>query len=99
MFAHALLARGLGPEFLISEDEALDLAKAYVGWRQHYGGVLDPKTEALINLILVAAVIEGPRMMRVTGRRKAQKAQAAREKAASAASGAPRVVPMSGGFP
>lgn len=74
MLAHAMLANAVGPEFAVSEQEALQLAQAYVNWRKHYPGVLDPKTQALLSLILVAGTIEGPRMLRVTKRRATERA-------------------------
>lgn len=93
---HMMAARWLGPEMMISEAEALELARAYVGWRKNYGGVLDPKTDALVTLIIAAAVVEGPRLMRVTSRRAAQKQAAKVAKAAEAQSGLGNIVDLGG---
>lgn len=92
MFGHAMLCNWFGPEFAITEPEALELSRAYAGWRQHYGGVFDPKTEALVTLIGVAMALEAPRAMRVSARKKAIKRQAAEAQAAHARSTAPNVV-------
>lgn len=98
MLVHALGAR-IFPELAIREDEAFELAKAYVGWRKHYSDVsiVDPKTEALFAFLVVLAVVEGPRISRVTTRRAAQKSAAKIAKAAQDAMGAvPNVVPFHG---
>ena len=93
LFVHAMLAR-VAPEFAISEAEALELAKAYVGWRKYYGGTFDPKTEALFTLIMAASVIYAPRLMRVSARMRLQKAAAAEQAAAERMTQGPRVVPI-----
>lgn len=91
---HAVLARWLGPEMQISEPEALQLARDYVGWRKHYGGIFDPRTEALITLAMTACAIEGPRLMRVAHRRKlARQAAKAEAEARDMAPGG-TVIPM-----
>lgn len=68
-----MLAQRFGEEWRISESDAAELAKAWVGWRQHYGHIVDPKTEALLHLVMVAGVIEAPRLMRSAARTKAAK--------------------------
>jgi hypothetical protein len=96
MFGHAMMCNWFGPEFSITEAEALELSRAYAGWRQHYGGVFDPKTEALMTLLGVAAAIEGPRVMRISARKKAIKRQAQEAAEAHKRSTAPNVVPIGG---
>lgn len=92
--AHSVLARW-APEFAITEPEALALAKAWCDWRSHYDVMIDPKTQALVALCLTAAMIEGPRVMRVAARRgvaaKAAKARTEADKGLSAT-----VIPMDG---
>jgi hypothetical protein len=89
-----MMVNWFGPEFAITEAEALELSRAYAGWRQHYGGVFDPKTEALVTLLTVAGAIEGPRALRASARRKAVRKQAADADAAHKRSTAPNVVPI-----
>jgi hypothetical protein len=74
MLAHTFMARWLGPEMMITEAEALELSRAWVGWRSHYPMMMDPKTQALIHLGMVAGAIEGPRLMRASARKSAEKA-------------------------
>jgi hypothetical protein len=98
MLAHTMLARWIGPEMLIAEGEALELARAYLAWRQFYPGMLDPKTQALVNLAMVAGAMEGPRLMRAGARRSAERAarkQAeADAKGPAAPFGGPNIFPM-----
>jgi hypothetical protein len=93
LLVHGILSRW-APEFAITEADALELSKAYVGWRRYYGGVVDPKTEALMTLLMTAAIIYGPRLMRVSARMQSERAAARAQAAAERAAQGSTVVPM-----
>lgn len=87
-----MLARTM-PEFAITEAEALELAKAWCQWRSHYPGVMDPKTRDLLTLLGVVATVEGPRLMRASGRKAAERSARKTSEAAQKAAGpVPNVV-------
>ena len=94
LMLHNILCRWLGPEMAISEPEALQLARDYCNWRKHYGGIFDPKTEALLTLAMTACAIEGPRLMRVSHRRSQAKRAAKAEAQARDMAPGGTVVPM-----
>lgn len=68
---HGILA-GMAsiPELQLSEEEGMGLASAIANVQQHYGGVLDPKTEAWIGLGLVAGALYVPRVIAIRARLK-----------------------------
>jgi uncharacterized protein (DUF2236 family) len=60
---HAALAGSLQiPELAITEDEGKALAGAIAELQQHYNAVLDPKTQAWVNLAIVAGTVYVPRV-------------------------------------
>lgn len=64
MFVHAALASATNiPEIAINDDEGKHLARAIADVQQHYGAVLDPKTQAWVNLAIVAGSMYLPRVM------------------------------------
>lgn len=97
MFFHMMAANKF-PEMAITEPEALELARAYVGWRKHYGYTLvDPKTEALLTLIIAFVLIEGTRIGRVAKRVGDEKRRAAEAARAAKAHPGGTVVPLHAG--
>lgn len=63
------------PEWMISEDEAKKLAKALADVLQHYKLLnVSPKTQAFIQLCLVAGAIYVPKIMLINKRKKDERA-------------------------
>ena len=66
------------PELVISRDEAAKLAEALRNIAQYYNFAPDPRVMAWVQLLSVAAVIYGPRIVMAAQRSKAQRAQQSR---------------------
>ena len=68
MAAHMILAQKI-PEMAMTIGEAEQLSTAVCNYLAHTKAKLDPKTEALMALIGVVAVVEGTRIIAVAGRK------------------------------
>jgi hypothetical protein len=84
---HDMAAGLLGEPMRVAEVDARKLAEAYCNWRRFYPPVVASRTMALGSLLLVAGVIEIPRLKICALQRKlaAQQAVAAQRAAAHAA--------------
>jgi hypothetical protein len=74
MVAHMMLAAKLGPEFMMTEPEAVQLSTAICNYLQHTKIKVNPKTEALMAMLGTVAMIEGTRIMAFTQRKAAENA-------------------------
>jgi len=63
------------PELVLAPAEAKALADATAAVAAHYDALIDPKTAAWLNLVLVAGGIYGTRAMAVWGRKKQTEAR------------------------
>ena len=72
MLFHGLLAKRW-PEFAIDEEEGKEISKAFAKYASHWEIETDPRKRDLGALIMVLAMIEGPRAMRAMARTKAQR--------------------------
>lgn len=104
MFVHAALAGATNiPELAITEDEGKNLARAIADVQAHYGAVLDPKTQAWVNLAIVAGATYVPRVgmarMRMQAEQKRATPAPTLEETLSVAQTAPQQPPHNaGGF-
>jgi hypothetical protein len=91
---HSML-EGVSPRFAITDAKAEALAEAWAGYLQHtsLGGVVDPKTRALLTMITITWIVEGPMIRGALADRKAAR-EAARITAAAEAQAGGRVVPL-----
>jgi hypothetical protein len=78
MVVHTMLAK-IAPEFAIGRDEAVAMSEAIANYARHTNYRMDPRTRDLGALILCVCAIEGPRLMRVTSRRRMEAQQARAE--------------------
>jgi hypothetical protein len=78
MVVHTMLAK-LAPEFAIGRDEAVAMSEAVANYARHTDYRMNPRTRDLGALILCVCAIEGPRLMRVTSRRRLEAQQAKAE--------------------
>lgn len=62
------------PELAMDEAEAETLAKAYLDMQRHYSPVVSGKTMDTMRFCMVAATIYGGRIVRLSARRKAERA-------------------------
>lgn len=95
MLAHMVLANVAGHELICTEDEALRIATAWVGFRRHYGGMgFDPKHQAIAALAIAVVSVEAPKLRNRMARRKAEaEAEQVNEAARNLAPGG-TVVPL-----
>lgn len=78
MVIHTMLAK-IAPEFAIGRDEAVAMSEAVANYARHTDYRMNPRTRDLGALILCVCAIEGPRLMRVTSRRRLEAQQAKAE--------------------
>ena len=92
MVLHMMMATKLGPEFAMSEPEAVQLSTSICNYLQHTKIKVDPKTEALVAMLGTVAMIEGTRIMAFANRKAAETASR------RATNPHPNVVPINDGF-
>lgn len=106
MLANGFLVR-LGPEMAMTEQEVVQLATAYAGWRQYYGASpIDPRWVAALSLGGTVYAVFMPKLSRLQSRKRSEKDAAKVAKAAQAGGSfarpyspngsGPTVVPMPG---
>lgn len=72
---HSGIASIAGPEFSLDSEDANDLGGAIVNVMDQYDIPIDPKTAAIVGLIVVCGKVYGPKIIMRNMRAKAEKAE------------------------